>query len=454
MQTFGAQVALLTELDDESRRLYGAAVPPHQAPTVEAVRAAMARLNEGMRAARAAGRRTVFYFLYAGHGDAEEGGEGYVALAGGRLSRSDFETTVLAAAPADASHVVVDACRSYLFVFDRGAGGTRRPFKQRYFASGAAARFPHTGFLLSASSGAPSHEWEEFQAGVFSHEVRSALLGAADVDGDDRVSYREMAAFLDVANQGVRNERYRPAFVVSPPLEGDGTLLDLSEAKGGELRLPPSTAGRQLLEDPLGVRWADLHPSARQALKLRMPAPPWSSASFFLRRLRDDSEYRIPGGSHLSAADLTFERSATLRRGAAHEAFTQLFAVPFDGGALPPLVLESAATDQAAPPASPLRRAGWITVGAGAASLVVAGVVVAHALSLRNDAATGEARVALNRRIDSHNRWAAIGLVGGLVLTGTGVALIAAGSRSDREGVVPSLTFGPDRILAGVTLRR
>src|SRR5205823_4850087 len=123
--TFGARVELLATLDAESRQLYGDRAPAMRRPGREEVRAAMARLSAAVRAAHGEGARTVFYFVYAGHGDVENG-EGYVTLADGRLYRRDLEDMILGASGADTNHVVVDACRSYYLVYDRGPGGTRR----------------------------------------------------------------------------------------------------------------------------------------------------------------------------------------------------------------------------------------------------------------------------------------------------------------------------------------
>jgi hypothetical protein len=47
-----------------------------------------------------------------------------------------------------------------------------------------------------------------------SHELRSALRGAADADRDARVTYAELGAFLKVANRAIPNERFRPDFLV------------------------------------------------------------------------------------------------------------------------------------------------------------------------------------------------------------------------------------------------
>src|SRR6202011_1444656 len=77
--------------------------------------------------------------------------------------------------------------------------------------------FPNVGFLLSSSAGTDSHEWDEFQGGVFSHEVLSALRGAADADSDGAVSYAELGAFVLKANAAVPNARFRPRFTVHPP---------------------------------------------------------------------------------------------------------------------------------------------------------------------------------------------------------------------------------------------
>src|SRR5262249_46623715 len=150
-------------------------------------------------------------------------------LADGHLSRHDLEDRILARSAADTNHVIIDACRSYYIAYDRGPGGQRRKWLEPYFESGAASPFRNTGFVLASSSGGRTHEWEEFQAGIFSHEVRSGLLGGADTNGDGRITYAELAAFVRVANQAVRNGRYRPEILARAPVTGDDVLLDVSD---------------------------------------------------------------------------------------------------------------------------------------------------------------------------------------------------------------------------------
>src|SRR5436190_1181687 len=72
----------------------------------------------------------------------------------------------------------------------------------------AASRAGRVGYVLSSSVSGESHEWSGFESGVFSHEVRSGLYGAADADGDGRITYSEIAAFVARANQGIENNRF------------------------------------------------------------------------------------------------------------------------------------------------------------------------------------------------------------------------------------------------------
>lgn len=429
LQTFGAKVELLTDLDADSRKLYGDTLPVPARPTRSALRSAMDRVARQVAAAKAAGGRTVLYFVYAGHGDVDDG-QGYVALADGRFFRSDLENEVLARSAADINHVVVDACRSFYFVYGRGPGGRRKPWHGSYFSAGAGDRFPNTGFLLSSSSGAPSHEWEEFQSGVFSHEVRSGLLGGADADRDGRVTYREIAAFVRVANMTIRNERFRPSVLARPPPERDAVLLDLRAAGAGEIQIERSTLGRQVLEDPIGVRWADLHSGSDSSVTLRLPAIGWSRGHFYLRSFGREVEYRIPAHARTTLASIAPERPTATRRGAVHEAFLQLFERPFDAGALglpPDLSAEAVFGEADEPGFSSRQKTALALAGAGVAGLAAAGGLWWSTRALRKEGldplANGERRDAINGRIRERNLWGALAAGGGAALIGAGVGL-------------------------------
>src|SRR5262249_39525202 len=153
---------------------------------------------------------------FAGHGGVDAS-RGYVSLEDGRLSGNELGAEIVSRIGAHSIHMILDACNSYLVAYARGPGGTRRPVKDFASAVYDLGRDPRVGLLLSTSSATESHEWDAFQAGVFSHEVRSGLYGAADADGNGNVSYREIAAFVARANEAIDNDRFRPHVFAHAP---------------------------------------------------------------------------------------------------------------------------------------------------------------------------------------------------------------------------------------------
>jgi hypothetical protein len=270
------------------------------------------------------------------------------------------------------------------------------------------------GLLLSTSVTRESHEWEAFQAGVFSHEVRSGLYGAADADGDGRVSYREIAAFVENANAAIPNERFRPQVFARPPRAGD-TLLDIRWPRRSYLEVGPTRSGRYLLETAEGVRLADFHSSSRS--RLRLLRPPARGLLYLRRRDSDRQEYAVkPGPRIVRVASLAGRRPRVAMRGAAHHAFSRLFERPFDrqvvAGFRMELVSALAVEQPEAPPRSRWRqRLGWTALGLGAAALGTAVSLSLSAISERDGVGPGlshERTVAVNESIDRKNTGAVV----------------------------------------------
>jgi len=270
--------------------------------------------------------------------------------------------------------------------------------------------------LLSTSAARESHEWEAFESGVFSHEVRSGLYGAADADGDGLVSYREIASFVQRANAAIPSERFRPRVYARPP-EHETTLLDLRRAqRRAALEIAPSHHGRYLLETTSGVRLLDLHSGSGLALRLVRPLP---AGRLYLRRLPGGLEYNIPAGPGLiQVAKLQATAPRTARRGAAHHAFSKLFARPYDQTVVaayrpPPTPTLTAQAD--GPDIAPRPRwrtiTGWSTLGLSAAALGTGIYLTISAVQLRDGAAADlphRDAVALNESIDRRNTAAVI----------------------------------------------
>ena len=378
----GAHTLVLARLDDNTRRLHPEVAAEAAPPTLAALTDAVARLAAAVAAERAAGRRTVLYLAYAGHGTAD--GEGAsVALEDARLSGADLLARIIDPVGADQTHLIVDACQSYFLVLDRGPGGARRPLQG--YALGALGRRPDVGLLLSTSSARESHEWAAFQAGVFSHEVRSGLYGAADADGDGVISYLEIASFVERANAAIANERYRPDVFSRPP-EGEAALLDLRAALAHRIEIDSPPHGHQYLEDTAGVRWADFHNGG--SLRLVRPAP----GRLYLRRPQDDREYVLPEAVVLRTSQLQLVDARVTSRGAANDAFQALFTLPFGADAVaayghrpPEGVVETAAP---ARPAWRGRLGGGLVV-AGAAAALGGGVALLSARGLHDELGPG-----------------------------------------------------------------
>jgi hypothetical protein len=329
---------LLVVPDENTRRLHPHAIQS-KVPSRANILAALQMLQADVRKAKAAGESPEFYFIYSGHGDVKNN-QGYLALAeGGRFTSEDLEKFVLKPSKASANHVIVDACRSYYLVAEKRAGGTRRRIQQPFSrATPLTKRFPRTGFLLSTSSGVSSHEWEEFQAGIFSHEIRSGLLGAADIDGDSQISYQEMWAFIRVANARIANERFRPdVFMVPPKGDHNRSLLNLKGARSVSLTIPRELPGRYSVEDTQGVRLADLHMGGSNAVTLHIP----TTRPFFVHDKFRRREYALGlAPVQQSLATVSSRPWSYRQKGAAHEAFTRIFSRPFGADTYSEIVAE------------------------------------------------------------------------------------------------------------------
>jgi len=326
----GVRVHLLTRPDQNTLRISAGAVSDARPPVRAELARAVDEVAREVATARERGRRVVFYFIYAGHGNVS-GNTAYLALEDQRLDNGEIERQIIDRVGANETHLIVDACYSYSLAYGRGTGGIRHPVGSFAPAEGLAHR-PDVGLLLSTTSAHESHEWSNFQAGIFSHEVRSGLYGAADVDGDGQVSYLEIASFVSRANDAVPNERYRPQIFAHAP-RGATQLVDLRQASGRRLKIEAAGAHYRL-ENLLGVPLADFHNPPGQPLSLVVPS---DARRLFLRRVDDGQQLAIPAGAETVSVGALAQRGpglGTLDAGPAEYAFNLIFSLPFDEQAL------------------------------------------------------------------------------------------------------------------------
>jgi hypothetical protein len=338
----GVDVELVTLLDRDSQAMFPALVGRSHRPDDAGLDAAYAELAERMRAAKTEGAEVELLVYYSGHGDVGPDGQGYLTLDGGRLTRAQLFGELLSRSPADHNHVIIDACRSEQFVLSRG-----KPWKpdradvdlgrsvQQYLDRHHLGAFPNTGVVLAHSADQETHEWDRYRGGIFTHELLSGLRGGADLNGDGRIEYSELGAFVSAANHGVEDPRARLEVVVRPPADDERRPL-LAHGRLADQRLLVFRPGDQhhyTVEDARGVRLADLRRSGEQPGYLRLPA----GDVFVGRRTgpddREEAQVHADAGGVLFAHRLGYAPAPSAARGSLDQAFRRgLFATPFGPG--------------------------------------------------------------------------------------------------------------------------
>lgn len=455
LSLFADRVELLAVLDEETQRRHPGLAAHTRVPTREELENALARTREAVAAAKARGERTAFWFVFAGHGDVDDRREGFLVLQDGRFTRTDLFGSVVRPSNADVNHLVLDACRAVFLVGRRGPGAAAA-IRELLDASSLDA-YPNTGVLVATTESAEVHEWSRWSAGVFSHEVRSALLGGADVDGDARVTYLEVGAFVAAANAQVRDPRGHLAVSALPPrTDRDTALVDWRAAAGtASLSIDGSATGAAVhVEDERGVRIADVHAASGEPRTLFL-AP---DRTFFIRGAGWEARFAPGAGDEVLLSSLAREAPGLAGRGSVGDALARgLFAVPFGRGfydgwrARHPVGL-------APPSAAPRTRARWRPVaawsGVGASAGLAGGAwwelrqAAAAAREHRNAFGTAAEVDALRRRARRHEQQAQL-----LAGTSVGTALLSAWLfRSGSSRVSLAVDAAPDAAAFRLTI--
>lgn len=268
-------VWLLSDLDAETTaglQKARLAVPPRRSPTRAALFAALDEVGLALAARPRPERPATLYVVYAGHGlkgrilmkpDAAL----EAAVTGRELRAAVAE--VARAAPALRTFLFLDACRSQSLFTERGAAAEIGPdLADEASALEARANAVPIGVLTAAAAGKPAGEVQDLGAGYFSHVLASGLAGAADADGDDVVSFGELAAFVAFNTERLTGQR--PWF--SPP--GGDLGAPAMDHRGRRTRLDLSAAapGRYLIEAAPGRPvFAEAWKGDRHPLRLTLP---------------------------------------------------------------------------------------------------------------------------------------------------------------------------------------
>jgi hypothetical protein len=245
-------------------------VTTHRARTVLGqgpadVEAALLVLQGQVAEARSRGDRTEIIFSYSGHGDRDA-----LHLREARLPMTRL-LSLIDGVGADASVVIIDACRSGVRA-GRARGATVGP---RFDVQLIDELAPSGRVVLaSASDGEIAQESDDLEGAFFTHHLLAGLRGAADGDGDGAVDLAELYRY---AHARTLQQSFSQGTVQHPELrtslvgQGELVLTRLDRGASG-LRLAPALMGRLLVADARSGRVL-FEVDKRPGMALRLAVP-------------------------------------------------------------------------------------------------------------------------------------------------------------------------------------
>ena len=189
-------------------------------------------------------------FYYSGHSD-ETG-----LLLGGVSVDYKRLRGLIDKVPADVRIGILDSCSSGAFTRSKG-GKKREPF-----LAGAAAEVEGHAFLTSSSADEAAQESDRIGGSFFTHFLVTGLRGAADTDGDRRVTLGEAYRFaFDETLERTETSSGGPqhaAYDISLAGTGDLVMTDLRKTSA-KLEIAADVHGRIYVRDRRGDLAAELH---------------------------------------------------------------------------------------------------------------------------------------------------------------------------------------------------
>lgn len=330
-----ARVELLSVLDDRTQRRYPEAAREAREPSIENLRQVMHAYRTAMAGDLERGDEVHFFFTYSGHGARSPSGEAFLTMSGGELTESVLFDEILEKLPASYGHLIVDSCNATGVLGIRGFFGreveaTPAPIGADEIARATRLeRLPTLGAILASTEGNASHEWSQVEAGVFTHEILSALSGAADINRDQVIEYSEVHAFVAAANRDLEDPRSMPQVVARPPrINRRAPLVSLRELDGVSfLRGSPGLLGRFFIELANGQRYLDAHLASDVEATVMIPA----GAAAYLRGKLGEALLELDAGSSVTFEELSYEKPRAASRGSIEKSFHErLFASPYN----------------------------------------------------------------------------------------------------------------------------
>ncbi|HKP62676.1 MAG TPA: caspase family protein [Polyangiales bacterium] len=235
-------------------------------PTPEQLLAAIERVRARVVPLAQSGKQSRFFFYYSGHARADA-----LNLGSQELPLSTLRDRLLGL-PATLSIVVLDACQSGAFSRVKGAGPATD------FSFNSVDRLNTAGIAVIASSSAEelSQESEFLRSSFFTHHFLVGLRGAADRDGDGRVTLSEayQYAYNHTLATTARTKVGEQHATLETNFKGkDDVPLTHPAAATARLRLGSGLASRVLVQQvPTWSVVAELDKIPGESVLLAVPA--------------------------------------------------------------------------------------------------------------------------------------------------------------------------------------
>jgi hypothetical protein len=241
-EMFGKALTDLGGLDKDDRVLL-------DEPDVASLEQGFADVAAKIRKAQTAGERVQFVFYYSGHSD-----ETGLLLGGVRVDYKRLRG-LIDKVPADVRIAILDSCSSGAFTRYKG-GKKREPF-----LAGAAAEVEGHAYLTSSSADEAAQESDRIGGSFFTHFLVTGLRGAADSDGDRRVTLDEAYRFAFdetlARTETTSGGPQHAAYDISLAGTGDLVMTDLRKTSA-KLEIAADVFGRIYVRDRRGNLTAEL----------------------------------------------------------------------------------------------------------------------------------------------------------------------------------------------------
>lgn len=281
-----------------------------------------------VRSVHERGMRTETILYYSGHADGNglRLGPGHVGYRQLREAMDSIGSDVLLA--------VLDACASGSAL--RSKGGVIRPA----FLVDESREMRGRALLTSSSALEDSHESDSLGGSIFTQALLAGLRGAADADGDARITLNEVYRYS--YQETLRNTQTSGSGTQHPSVDmdmtgaGDMVLTDL-RAPAAQLRLDSSVAGVLNLRDSSGATVVEFR--KRVGTELRLGLEPGTYRARFTNATR-----AVHAELHVAIGDVVVWGDSLLRTwdpcpAPASPGSDALRTVKFNLGFMPPIDL-------------------------------------------------------------------------------------------------------------------